>query len=122
MSGLAEAVADRAQEQDGGLITGVDAVGRLDRSKAWWVQAEALVGFLDAFERGGDRRFLEAAEAVWSFIDRSIIDRAHGEWRWRIDAGADAPANLPKAHLWKCPYHNGRACLELMERAKRPAG
>ena len=122
VSGLAEAVADRAQEQDGGLITGVDAVGRLDRSKAWWVQAEALVGFLDAFERGGDRRFLEAAEAVWSFIDRSIIDRAHGEWRWRIDAGADAPANLPKAHLWKCPYHNGRACLELMERAKRPAG
>ena len=119
LSGVAEAVLDRALEPDGGLIAGSDAAGRLDNGRIWWVQAEALVGFLDAFQRRGDRRFLDAAESVWGFIDRRLIDRAGGEWRWRIDPGGEAPAGLPKASFWKCPYHNGRACLEVLERARR---
>ena len=119
LSGVAGAVLDRALEPDGGLVTGFDAAGRPDQSKVWWVQAEALVGFLDAFERRREVGFLGAAERVWGFIDRSLIDRAGGEWRWRIDPGGAAPASLPKAHLWKCPYHNGRACLEALDRAER---
>ena len=84
------------------------------------MQAEALVGFLDAFERRGDSRFMDAAERTWGFIDRSLIDRAHGEWRERVDPGGKGRA-APKAGPWKCPYHNGRACLEVLQRARRLA-
>ncbi|HEY5412661.1 MAG TPA: AGE family epimerase/isomerase [Caulobacteraceae bacterium] len=118
VSGVAEAVLDRALEPGGGVVAGFDSIGGLGHGKIWWVQAEALVGFLDAFERRGDRRFLDAAERVWGFIDRSLIDQADGEWRWRIDPGGETPT-MPKAHLWKCPYHNGRALMEVLERAKR---
>ena len=121
VSGMAGAVLERL-EPDGGLIAGFDGLGRPDRSKIWWVQAEALVGFLDAFERRSEERFLDAAERVWGFIDRSLIDRADGEWRWRIDPGGEAAADMPKASLWKCPYHNGRALLEVLERVERLSG
>ena len=117
--GVADAVLGRALESpDGGLATGYDSFGRPDHGRIWWVQAEALVGFLDAFERRGDSRFMDAAERTWGFIDRSLIDRAHGEWRERVDPGGKGRA-APKAGPWKCPYHNGRACLEVMARAKR---
>jgi mannobiose 2-epimerase len=121
VSGIADAVLDRAVDLDGGVLTGFLADGGFDRSKVWWVQAEALVGFLDAFEHRREKRFLRAAEGVWKFIDRSVIDRAGGEWRWRIaPAGVTQPI-LPKADIWKCPYHNGRACLEVITRAARLA-
>ena len=123
VSGIAQAVLERAlQPPDGGVSERLDATGRPDPGRIWWVQAEALVGFLGAFERSGDSRFLDAAEQVWGFIDRSMIDRKGGEWRWQVGLGGGAPPGMPKAHLWKCPYHNGRACLEVMERAKRLSG
>lgn len=119
VSRIADAVLDRAVDADGGVATGLGADGQPVAGKTWWVQAEALVGFLDAFERSGDMRFLSAAEGVWGFIQRSVIDRAGGEWRaWIAPAGAPQP-ELPKVGLWKCPYHNVRACLEVLDRAKR---
>ncbi len=129
--GVADAVLDRAVEADGGVLTGISPDGgvltgispdgRLEHGKVWWVQAEALVGFLDAFERQREMRFLSAAEGVWGFIERFMIDRAGGEWRWLIvPAGLAQPA-LPKANIWKCPYHNGRACFEVLDRAARLA-
>ena len=109
LSGMAEMVRRQAIEADGGLVD-----GPFDRRKSWWVQAEAAIGFLDAFEQTGEAVFLDAAEAVWRFIDRNLIDRASGEWL--AEPGA---VQQPKVHLWKCPYHNGRACLETMERVAR---
>ena len=120
--GVAEAVLERALESpDGGLVAGFDSFGRPVPGKLWWVQAEALVGFLDAYERRGDSRFLDAAEGTWGFIARSLIDRAGGEWRSQADPKDGAAAMAPKASLWKCPYHNGRACLEVLQRARRMA-
>jgi mannobiose 2-epimerase len=114
-------VLDRAVDADGGLATGRGTKGQPAAGKTWWVQAEALVGFLDAFERGGELRFLEAAEGTWSFIQRFLVDRAGGEWRsWIAPAGAPQP-ELPKVGFWKCPYHNVRACLETLDRTARLA-
>lgn len=123
VAGIADAVLERAVEADGGVATGYLAHnGRIAEDKLWWVQAEGLVGFLDAFERSGEARFLDAAENVWSFIERSVIDRTGGEWHQAIAPTGIPRPHLPKADLWKCPYHNTRACLETVERATRLAG
>jgi mannobiose 2-epimerase len=120
--GVAQAVLARAVDADGGVMAGRDASGHDDRGKLWWVQAEALVGFLDAFERSGDPRFLDAVEALWAFVRDVVVDPQTGEWRERIEpAGADRAGPWRAAHLWKCPYHNGRACLEVSARAARLA-
>ena len=121
MEGVAAAVLERAVQPDGGLDTGLDASGRPDPGRIWWIQAEALVGFLDAFEQAGEPRFLDAAEGVWRFIETAVIDETAGEWRWRVTAPGQPVQVLPLAHLWKCPYHNGRACLETIARSRRLA-
>jgi cellobiose epimerase len=118
LSGVAETVRLQALDRYGGVIDGVGIDGKPDRRKIWWVQTEAAVGFLDAFEQTGEVRFLDATEAVWRFIDQVLIDREHGEW---LSEGTGAE-RLPKASIWKCPYHNGRACLETMARVARMLG
>ena len=107
LSGTAESVRHEAQADDGGLVD-----GPFDGRRSWWVQAEAAVGFLDAYKQTGEAAFLDSAESAWRFIDRVLIDRATGEWL--AEPGA---VGQPKAGLWKCPYHNGRACLETVARA-----
>lgn len=121
VSTIAYNILNRAVDTDGGVATGFNVNGEAAVGKTWWVQAEALVGFVDAFERARDLRFLEAAEGVWRFIQQRVVDRSGGEWRdWIAPAGTAQP-DLPTVGLWKCPYHNGRACLEVMDRAARLA-
>lgn len=78
----------------------------------WWVQAEALVGFLFAYKESGEQKYLTAAENVWAFIKQYQIDKQHGEWFWL--SSIDKPQAIPyyKVGFWKCPYHNGRAMME----------
>jgi mannobiose 2-epimerase len=105
---------------------GVDATGGLcyegrrgtiiDHGKQWWPQAEAVVGFLNAYQLSGDRRYLEAAQTIWEYIENHIVDRVHGEWFWRIDEEGNVDQNLPKVSQWKGPYHGARACLQTLHR------
>lgn len=88
----------------------------LIKEKHWWVQAEALVGFINAWRVGGDERFLTAAVEVWTFIKDHLIDKFHGEWFWGIDEDGSVMKGKDKAGLWKCPYHNVRACIESIKR------
>ncbi len=122
LEGVAASVLMLANDREGGVITGDDGAGGVDRGRIWWVQAEAMIGFIDAFEQCGDGRFLDAAERLWRFIERRVIDRRQGEWRARVARWDALPSLQPKADGWKCPYHNGRACLELMSRAARIGG
>ena len=59
---------------------------------------------------------LEMAEAAWEFIQSHLIDREHGEWYWAILPDGTPDTSNDKAGFWKCPYHNSRMCLELIER------
>lgn len=93
--------------------------GHLDTDRIWWVQAEAVVGMVNGWELTGDEAFLDAAEAVWSFIDRFLVDRLQGEWFWLVDAAGRPAPDRPKGGLWKTSYHNGRACLEVIARARK---
>ena len=92
------------------------ATDEIDRSRIWWVQAEAMVGFMNAFELTGEQRFADAARASWDFTRRYVIDRA-GEWRGL--SALDGRAEPYWAGPWKACYHNGRAMLEMSARLRR---
>ena len=107
--------------------TGLDASGGLNyeydpahqhwnREKHWWVQAEAMVGFLNAYQLSGQRQFYEQFAGVWEFTQRRLLDYARGEWHWGVTEAGTRMAGEDKAGFWKCPYHNSRACLEILGR------
>ena len=92
--------------------------GKVDTTRVWWVQGEALVGFLNAWERTGEERYLEAAKSQWEYIKAKVIDPREGsEWFWSVKEDG-TPIEKPIVEPWKCPYHNGRMCLEVLRRCK----
>lgn len=116
---MAEAVLAEGLDEDGGLIFEADPNGWTATNKDWWPQAEAVVGFLNAWQLTGNEAFLEASRRVWRFIDRHIIDKEHGEWFWGVDRSGRPLPDRKKADPWKCPYHNGRMGFEVTERLAR---
>jgi len=95
-----------------------DAKGHIDRDRHWWVQAEAVVGFINAWELSGDRSWLDHAVRAFEYVKANLVDRINGEWFWSIRANGVANTYDDKAGFWKCPYHNTRMCLEIMTRLK----
>ncbi|MES1219968.1 MAG: AGE family epimerase/isomerase [Bacteroidota bacterium] len=103
-------------DTDGGLWYELNPVtNETIREKHWWVQAEAVVGFLNAWQVSGENRFLQYAIRCWQFIKEHIVDTKNGEWVWGIDQNYKI-MDQDKVGLWKCPYHNVRACLEVLKR------
>jgi len=91
--------------------------GELEQELHWWPQAEAVVGFLDAYQHTGEENFLQASALAWNGIKAHFRDGEHGEWHWLIDeAGNPLPSHEDKAGPWKAPYHNVRMCLEVLRR------
>jgi cellobiose epimerase len=106
---------------NGGLYYEGKAGKIVDRGREWWPQAEAVVGFVNAYRISRQTKYLEAARRVWDFIQRSVVDEVCGEWFWRINEDGQPDLKLPKVSEWKCPYHNGRACLETSRRLNAAA-
>jgi mannobiose 2-epimerase len=102
--------------KNGGLISGCDAAGDNHAKKEWWPQAEAVVGFYNAYQLSGDQKYFDAADNIWSYIQNHFVDHTHGEWHNELSFDNTPDASMPKAGFWKCPYHNARACLEVVER------
>lgn len=88
----------------------------LDADRHWWVQAETVVGYMNLYQHFGDEDALQKALDCWEFIKSRLIDKEHGEWYWSIRADDTVNREEDKAGFWKCPYHNGRMCMEVMER------
>jgi mannobiose 2-epimerase len=118
-----------AVDKDGGLFLESTRFGsHVKTNKHWWQQAETLVGFMNAFELTGNVRYWETVKLSWNFIDRFLIDHERGEWYTKLNRlgvpfltePADDPSpyyrNDWKIDPWKCPYHNGRAMMEMMQR------
>lgn len=91
--------------------------GRQDTTRVWWVQAEAIVGFINAWQKHPkEDKWFAAAEEVWEYIKLYLIDKREGsEWYWAVDKNGK-PIEKPIVEPWKCPYHNGRMCMEVMKR------
>ncbi|MBO2944389.1 AGE family epimerase/isomerase [Paenibacillus sp. F411] len=118
---LAAAVYEEALQPDGSLWYERDGE-HIAKHKEWWLQAEAIVGFMNAYELTRESRYLHAALRSWTYTKDNMIDHELGEWHWKVDEQGNVDRTLPKAGVWKCPYHNGRACMELMERVKVSEG
>lgn len=112
-----EALDELGAVQDGR----VKASGLVHRNRVWWVQAEALVGFLYAWRLSGEKSYLACAEALWQFIQNYQIDHEFGEWRWHSSLDTAADDRDYKAGFWKGPYHNGRAMIEAAKQLKAGA-
>jgi cellobiose epimerase len=108
-------------DPDGGVISEGGPGGYTETNKEWWEQAEAVVGFLNAYQISGDARYLGASTRSWQFIQNRLIDRVHGDWINQVKRDGTA-LPLPKVSLWKCPYHSGRSCMEVVERVRELAG
>lgn len=91
----------------------------LIKERHWWVQAEAMVGFLNAWQLTGEKVFFNQFTHVWNFTKQHIISTDKGEWVWGLNEDYTLMAGEDKAGLWKCPYHNSRAMLEVINRLKK---
>ena len=118
-----------AVDKDGGLFLESTRFGsHIKTNKHWWQQAETLVGFMNAFELTGDIKYWNTVKLTWDFIDTCLIDHERGEWFTKLNRlgvpylvePTDDPSpyyrNDWKIDPWKCPYHNGRAMMELVKR------
>ncbi len=102
---------------EGGMIyekNGAD--GHMDGDFHWWVQAETVVGYFNLWDNFGSQDGLEKALMCWDFIKDNLIDKENGEWFWSLRANGTINREDDKAGFWKCPYHNGRMCMEIIER------
>jgi mannobiose 2-epimerase len=117
---LKKKIAEAATEgftPEGGMIYERNLTnGHVDADRHWWVQAETVVGYINLYQHFGDEASLDKALACWEFTKSHLIDRVNGEWFWSLRADGTINHTDDKAGFWKCPYHNGRMCMEIMER------
>lgn len=113
---LADAAAKGIDAKDGGLWYEYEPKDdHWIKEKHWWPQAEAMVGFFNAYQLSGDEKYLGNSLNAFDFVKKHIKDKEKGEWFWGIEEDGTV-IKKDKAGFWKCPYHNGRACLELIKR------
>lgn len=114
-----ERIADASLEgwkKGQGMINEYDPLTlRTDSGRDWWVQAETVVGCWNRYQHSGDPRWAERAEDTWRFIKSNLIS-PDGEWYWSLRPDGTPDKENDRAGFWKCPYHNGRMCIELIER------
>ncbi len=109
---------EKGLRPDGSMIHEANlTTGHVDDDLHWWVQAENVVGWMNIYQYFGDEEALDHAVRCWQYIKDNLIDFEHGEWYW--SRHPDGTLNMvdDKAGFWKCPYHNSRMCLEVIERA-----
>ena len=108
---------EKGLNEDGSMVHEANLdTGYVDTDRHWWVQAENVVGWINIWQYFGDESALQKALRGWQYIKDNLIDREGGEWRWSRDPERNINRKDDKAGFWKCPYHNSRMCLELMER------
>ena len=110
---------EKGLRPDGSMIHEANLdTGHVDDDLHWWVQAENVVGWYNLYQHFGDTEALDRALRCWNYIKTQIIDWDNGEWHWSRHPDGTLNTVDDKAGFWKCPYHNSRMCLEIMERSE----
>ena len=108
---------EKGLRPDGSMIHEANlSTGHVDDDLHWWVQAENVVGWFNIYQYFGDETALDKAIRCWEYIKTQLIDWENGEWHWSRHPDGTLNTVDDKAGFWKCPYHNGRMCLEIIER------
>ena len=115
---LIAAAAAEGLDTDGGLWYEQED-GQLIRQKHWWPQAEAMVGFLQAWQLNREDKWWQRSLDSWNFVKKHIRCPDGKEWYWGVGSDHSPMPGQDKAGFWKCPYHNSRACLEIMRTLKK---
>lgn len=104
---------------DGNSLANECEKGVVDQNRIWWVQAETVIGFLNGYALAPEHtEYLEAAKAEWNFIKEHVVDKRPGsEWFWDVNRKGESVDDKPIVEPWKCPYHNGRMCMEVIRRS-----
>lgn len=117
ITGLANSAYHNAYDKIQHALSNEREGNKIDRHKIWWVQAEAVTGFYNAYQIEPHKtEYLQASEEIWQFIQEYVIDKKSGEWIESIPADNKADPSQALAHSWKGPYHNGRMCMEMIKR------
>ncbi len=104
-------------DKDGGMWYEFDPEEQqLIKQKHWWPQAEAMIGYLNAWQLSGNEAYLLRSLDAWHFTQQYLLDKKNGEWFWGVDETYRIMPGEDKAGFWKCPYHNARACMEIISR------
>lgn len=113
---LADKILERAYEEHSVLNECEDGVD--DKTRVWWIQAESMVGFYNAWECHGQKpEYLQTVYEIWEYVKQYLLDPREGmEWYWEVDEHHMPTSRRPIVEPWKCPYHNGRMCFELIKR------
>jgi mannobiose 2-epimerase len=112
---MAEAVTAYVAE-DGAIVYEATPRGIENDEKHWWVQAEGLVGFTNAYQLTGRADFAQKADRLWQLIEVRFVDRTYGDWLKVLDRNGVPLPQVYKAGPWECPYHHARTCLEMLAR------
>jgi mannobiose 2-epimerase len=116
---LAETILHYGTASDGSIYNEVNEDSMLDDDRHWWPQAEAMVGFMNAYQHTGEEVYVEAVFKLWEFIKDHIVHPDLGEWYFRINHKYEPAPDEEFAGPWKGPYHNGRMCMELIRRINK---
>ena len=113
---IAEAAAS-GLDKDGGLWYEYEpSQNHFIKEKHSWVQAEAMVGFFNCWQITGNEIYLHKSLQSWQYVKSFIKDKQYGEWYWGRNEDGSVMAGQDKVGIWKCPYHNSRACIEIIHR------
>ncbi len=117
---IAVKMADSSAEglqADGSMIHEFDPnTNHQDTHREWWVEAEGMVGFMNAFQITKNQKYLSIIQGLWDFTKKYLKDSQKGEWIWGVYEDYSPMENEDKVGFWKCPYHNARACMEVLKR------
>ena len=106
---------DGFSEKDA-IYTEMNGKGKIFKNIQWWQQAESVVGLLNAFKFSQSEKYYKHAYNAWQFIENYFIDKQNGEWFYEINENGLPTESYCKVSEWKGPYHNSRACLEIIKR------
>ena len=110
---------EKGLRPDGSMIHEANLdTGHVDDDLHWWVQAENVVGWFNLYQYFNDEQALDRAVRCWQYIKDNLIDYENGEWHWSRHPDGTLNTVDDKAGFWKCPYHNSRMCLEIIERSE----
>ena len=119
MTDITDILADKIYRDcfNGSSLPSENCKGIVDETRVWWVECEAIVGFINVFQKSGNTKYLDAAYKLWKFIEIYLIDKRDGsEWYSDVNKEGVPESRKPIVDQWTCPYHNGRMYFEVLKR------